>query len=106
MSARHDDLLRQAEQLAQQLDTQGFIVTRRLEVEAAGFAVHAGISEKTLANWRDQQRGPPSSRTVRRVALYAIVDILRWQCADRQGRTYLADDADERAESAPGGAPP
>ena len=63
-----DELHRHAEELAQQFESRGFIVTRRLEVEAAGLAAHLGISEKTLRNWRAEEFGPPSSRTVRRVA--------------------------------------
>lgn len=106
IDARHDELRRQVEQLAQHLESQGFIVTRALEVEAAGLAAHLGVKEKTLANWRNQQFGPQASRTVRRVALYAIADIVRWQCAHSQGRTYLARDAAARSECAPGGTAP
>jgi hypothetical protein len=106
MSAREDELHRQAEQLAQQFESRGFIVTRQLEVEAAGLAAHVGVSAKTLANWRNQQIGPPS-RTVRRVAWYSCVEIVRWrQCAHLAGRTYLAGETVSRSESAPGGTPP
>ena len=101
-----DELHRHAEWLAQQFELRGFIVTRRLEVEAAGLAAHLGVSEKTLRNWRAEECGPPSSRTVRRVALYPIADLARWQCAQLAGRSVLARDGAARAESAPGGTPP
>ena len=107
MSAGHDEPHRQGEQLAQQFESQGFIVTRALEVEAAGLAAHLGVSEKTLRNWRTEEFGPAPSRTVRRVALYPIGEILRWQkCALVAGRTVLARADDQRAESAPGGTAP
>lgn len=106
MSARDDELHRQAEQLAQQFESRGFIVTRQLEVEAAGLAAHLGVSEKTLRNWRTEAFGPPSSRTVRRVALYPLVDLARWQCAQLAGRSVLASETVSRSESAPGGTPP
>ncbi|MCP5328567.1 MAG: hypothetical protein R3E75_08150 [Steroidobacteraceae bacterium] len=101
-----DELHRHAEELAQQFESRGFIVTRRLEVEAAGLAAHLGISEKTLRNWRAEEFGPPSSRTVRRVALYPIADLAKWKCAQLAGRSVLARDGAARSESAPGGTQP
>ena len=81
-----DELHRRVEQLVQQSESGGFVVTRQLEVEAAGVAAILGVSVKRLNGWRDQARGPCPSRTVRRVAWYSIEEIARWieqqaQCA-------------------------
>lgn len=81
-----DELHRQVERLTQQFESQGYVVTRQLEVEAAGLAALVGVSAKRLNGWRDQGRGPCPSRTVRRVAWYSIQEIARWiaqegQCA-------------------------
>ena len=73
-----DELHRQVERLAQHFESQGFVVTRQLEVEAAGFAALQGVKAKTLNSWRDRAHGPPASRTVRRVAWYSIAEIARW----------------------------
>jgi hypothetical protein len=106
IDARHDELLRQVEQLAQSFESRGFIVTRSLEVDESGLADYLEVSEKKLRNWRSEARGP-ASRTVRdRVALYPIVEILKWQCARDAGRCVLASPDDGRAESASGGEAP
>ena len=52
-----DELHRQVERLTQQFESQGYVVTRQLEVEAAGLAALVGVSAKRLNGWRDQGRG-------------------------------------------------
>ena len=74
----NDELHRQVERLTQSFESQGFVVTRQLEVEAAGLAALLTVSVKRLNGWRDQARGPCPSRTVRRVAWYSIEEIARW----------------------------
>lgn len=101
---REDELARHIERLAQHFESHGFIVTRQLEVEAAGLAAHLGVKVKTLRNWRDQGHGPlPSRTTSTRVALYSISDFVRWRLereSHRAGRDALADDCTGSGESA------
>ena len=79
-----DELHQQVERLAQHFESEGFVVTRQLEVEAAGLAALIGKTVKALNGWRDQARGPCPSRTVRRVAWYSIAEIARWIEQQRQ----------------------
>jgi hypothetical protein len=67
-----------AAELARALDEAGYIVTTRGEIEAAAVARLSGVSVRMLRKWRDVVIGPRPSRTVRRIALYRLRDVLEW----------------------------
>jgi len=107
MSQAEDEIHRQVEQHAHWFNAEGHIVTCRLEVEAAGLAALLGLDVERLHRWRDRHLGPVPSRTVSRVAFYSIAAIVRWQCAQRLGRSVPLDSAPTtHGESASGGSSP
>jgi hypothetical protein len=76
------DFERRVSELARQLDQAGFLVTVRGEIEAAAVERLTGITVRSLRRMRDAGTGPQSSRTLCRVALYRLADVVFWINAD------------------------
>lgn len=95
---RDPEMLARVQELADLFDRSGFLVTSRYEVEAAGVSWLSGYSVQRLRKERYQLDGPPPSRTVRRVALYGIADLLRWIDEHREGRCVLSESEASRSE--------
>ena len=49
------------------------------EISPAAAAVELGVSEKTLAKWRNARRGPPYERTANGCVRYSKERIKRWR---------------------------
>src|SRR5690606_34832951 len=67
-----------------ELDSLGYLVTWRGEVEAAAVERLTGASVRTLRHWRSIGEGPPSSRTIGTTALYPLEGVRDWLATQRR----------------------
>jgi hypothetical protein len=97
----HADIDRKAEQLADEFEAKGFLVTRRLEVEPAGAALFLSVQPRTLKNWRSiLGEDGPRYRQHRLRIWYSIRGLLEWDPGRRPGASDASDLDGDHASSA------